>query len=382
MRGRRAEGVSPRSTRTRDHQVNRQYHPQGQPRSGATSVVNVLGTLAVSAGILVGLIGAAPPSAQADSDTVIGFDQLPDGSPLTPGTSPTTQYRSLGVSTFAASIAGGEPGPPPTVTAVLAGQAPSPTDRQVLDISGCGSEVCAQNMPLVRGKFTDAHKRISVYVGDLSPRMEIATVYFTAYDHAGVQVGEASDTVGSSPPGVHTKLSVQSTSATPDIEYFEIKTLVRKRDVAIDELSFDNPSTPGSRSFNIAWTHEQAPSGRGDPPARRRTRSHLCTGRPLQHVAWAAPFRCRRKRRARHRGNGLSERHGCSGRNTDRHLIEGTSGDAPNIAKERDCDCDRIGASVFGLPRPARADPRRGLGRSARTSASPGWRLRRQFNTI
>ena len=116
-------------------------------------------------------------------------------------------------------------------------------------------------MPLVRGKFTDAHKRISVYVGDLSPRMEIATVYFTAYDHAGVQVGEASDTVGSSPPGVHTKLSVQSTSATPDIEYFEIKTLVRKRDVAIDELSFDNPSTPGSRSFNIAWTHEQAPSG-------------------------------------------------------------------------------------------------------------------------
>ena len=220
-----AANLEASTQRTASHR-SRGRCPSGWPRVLVVSVV-----------LLCCCFASVPASARA-ADTVIGFDQLRDGTPLPAGTPITTQYESEGID-FSQS-----PGEAPSVITDIGAQAPSPPN--VLDITKPGEFF----NPFITGNFVSAKRQsLAVAVGPPSG-MTSATVQLLAYDQPNAQ----GNVVASSPSTVVTNgfLELTATSASADIESFQVTGRNGDGGVAIDDFTFDNPVGPPMPDFSLS----------------------------------------------------------------------------------------------------------------------------------
>ncbi len=195
--------------------------------------------------------------ARALADTTVGFDDL------SPGTIVSNQYANLG-GTGEGVTFGPIPGGPqymakPTVTSA-AGQAHS--GSQVADIN---CPTCNEDLgyiPDTTGTFAVPRSHVYAYVGLLgtaaracpfnSTADTCAVVTLIAYDAAGNQIATSTPVTVTQGDGVGTLISVST--PTESIAGFEFSTrdpTDNHKDVAIDDLSFDTPSTPPPPDFTV-----------------------------------------------------------------------------------------------------------------------------------
>jgi hypothetical protein len=193
--------------------------------------------------------------AAALADTTIGFDDL------AAGTTVSDQYANVGGTgqgvTFGPLPGGAGYGWKPVVRTPPVGQAQS--GANVADISTApGVEF---PVPVTTGTFTVPRSHVSVYVGWLSDPLPCvnpatdngcAVITLTAYDANGTQVGASSPATVTAGAGIHTQLSV----STPSAEIVGFKIAGNDLDdtgkqIAIDDLSFDTPSTPLPPDFTL-----------------------------------------------------------------------------------------------------------------------------------
>src|SRR4051812_19436811 len=187
-------------------------------------------------------------------DTTIGFDDLPAGAVV------TNQYADVGGAgqgvVFGRLPGGAGDGLRPVIRVPPAGQAQS--GSRVAEISTCTG--CEFYVSKTTGTFSVLRSRVSVYVGYLgppaicpagNPNTSCAFVTLTAFDTGGNPVAASTVRVVEG-AGVHTQLSVSTPSAT--ILGFEVSARDSAdvdKQIAIDDLRFDTPSTPGPADFSI-----------------------------------------------------------------------------------------------------------------------------------
>jgi len=164
---------------------------------------------------------------------VITFDDLPAGTHEV-----SDQYQAEGVVFTGASL--------PSVVPAPAGQAQSGT--QVASILEYGGEFVT---PQVSGTFTELHQHVKVYVGEFEESVpKSAQLTMRAYDANHNLIAQSNPVTVYSGAGFHTPLEVDS--PTPNITSFEV-TGRRPgpvegdlgdldKQVAIDDLTFDNPT--------------------------------------------------------------------------------------------------------------------------------------------
>jgi hypothetical protein len=182
------------------------------------------------------LTAAAPGNATA-ANTVIGFDDLADG------TTVDTQYSALQGVQFDTTA------DLPVVRQVGA-LAQSPPN--VANISVCSA--CEFFVPATDGHFSDAKTRqhLSVRVGEFGPGPDQAVLTLTAYDVAHNVVAQSPATTVTAGAGFHTLLSADS--AQPNIYAFEISArpnLDDNKQIGIDDLTFDNPTSGATPDFAL-----------------------------------------------------------------------------------------------------------------------------------
>jgi hypothetical protein len=210
-----------------------------------------IAVVAISATIM--LLGPA----RALADTTVGFDDL------SPGTIVSNQYANLG-GTGEGVTFGPIPGGPqyeaqPTVTSA-AGQAHS--GSQVADINCPPCNEMIGYIPDTTGTFAVPRSHVYAYVGLLgaparacpfnSTADTCAVVTLIAYDAAGNQIATSTPVTVTQGDGIGTLISVST--PTESIAGFEFSTrdpTDNHKDVAIDDLSFDIPSTPPPPDFTL-----------------------------------------------------------------------------------------------------------------------------------
>jgi hypothetical protein len=188
------------------------------------------------------------------SNTTINFDDL------APNTAVTNQYADVGGPgqgvVFGPLPGGAGDSARPVVQAVPAGQAQS--GAQVANISCPG---CEFYPPHTTATFAVPRSRVSMYVGYLgapaicpaaNPNNACAFVTLLAFDSAGNQIAASAPARVVQGTGVHTQVSVSTPSNT--IAGFEV--MARdpndiEKQIAIDNLSFDTPSTPPPPDFTL-----------------------------------------------------------------------------------------------------------------------------------
>jgi hypothetical protein len=205
--------------------------------------------LAVPAALILSLPGSAL------ANTTINFDDL------AAGTAVTNQYGDVG-GPGQGVVFGPLPGRVGdreglVVAAPLAGEPQS--GAQVATITCAACEFYA---PHATGTFAVPRSRVSVYVGYLGPQAicpaarpnnACASVTLLGFDSGGNQVAASGAARVSQGRGVHTQLSVSTPSAT--IVGFEVTARDPTDDnkqIAIDDLSFDTPSTPPQPDFTLS----------------------------------------------------------------------------------------------------------------------------------
>jgi hypothetical protein len=220
--------------------------------------VRGIGLTVVLRAVFVGVAFVLLFPCQAFADTTIGFDDL------APGTTVTTQYADSGGAgqgvTFGPLPGGaGNSISRPVITSVP-GQAHSGT--RVADITCTSCNEGLGSAPDTTGTFATQRSHVSVYVGFLgaaapacsagSTAGTCAVVTLRAFDSIGNQVAASAPATLTQGAGVATLLSVSTMSA--EIVGFEVSgrdPTDNNKDVAIDDLSFDNPSTPPSPDFTL-----------------------------------------------------------------------------------------------------------------------------------
>jgi hypothetical protein len=188
------------------------------------------------------------------ADTTVDFEQYAAGTTI------TNQYADLGGTgqgvTFG-PLPGGGAGLSPVVRTPPSGQAQS--GANVADVATCFA--CEFFTPNTTGTFAVARSQVSVdvgYLGTPSPCSNPATdsgcavVTLLAYDAAGTQIVASPPTTVSQGAGVHTKLSIST--PTPQIVGFRItgsEASDTDKPIAIDDLTFDTPTTPATPDFTL-----------------------------------------------------------------------------------------------------------------------------------
>lgn len=193
-----------------------------------------------------------PGSARAD--TTLGFDDL------SAGTSVTTQYAGQGV--VFGPLPGGAGNSISRPVVITAGaQAHSQPDVAAITCTSCNEGL--GSLPDTTGSFSVQHSHVSAYVGLLgtpaptcesgSTASSCAVVQLLGFDSSGNQVAASPAITITQGVGIHTLLSISTTS--PDIVGFEV---VDKRDptdnnkdVAIDDLTFDTAASPPPPDFTL-----------------------------------------------------------------------------------------------------------------------------------
>jgi hypothetical protein len=206
-------------------------------------------------GAVVAVVGTLVFPGLALADTTVDFEQQEAGTVI------TNQYADLGGPgqgvVFGPLPGSAGDGLRPVIRTPPAGQAQS--GSQVADIATC---FCENFMltPRTTGTFSVPRSRVSVYVGYLGPPAfcspvmpgaACAYVTLRAFDASGNPVATSSTLVKQG-QGVHALLSVSTPSAT--IVGFEITARHSADDnkqIAIDDLSFDVPSTPPPPDFTL-----------------------------------------------------------------------------------------------------------------------------------
>jgi hypothetical protein len=205
--------------------------------------------------VALALVALVLPSA-ALADTTVDFDGL------SPGTVVTDQYANAGGTgqgvVFGPLPGGaGDSGARPVVASAPA-QAHSGSQVARIDCPTCNEGLGF--VPDTTGTFGTSHSSISVWVGDLGSTVTVclpspafagcATVTLTAYNADGQPVG--TPTIARVRQGQpFAQLSVQTSS--PEIAAFEIKAGQddSNKEIAIDDLSFNSPTTPPAPDFTL-----------------------------------------------------------------------------------------------------------------------------------
>jgi len=177
---------------------------------------------------LFGGLGQSATPALALTTTTIGFDDL------SPGTVVSNQYDAQGVD-FESGIVGFNVYCYPVVKKVTFLDAAS--GDQVADTSCSDGEFPDSS---IRGVLTNSAQNLSVEAGFLPsysnpPASEVVTL--TAYDIDGNALGADTAAV---PTGTGTHTLLQIASASADVVQFDLT--ATQPNVAIDDLTFDNPS--------------------------------------------------------------------------------------------------------------------------------------------
>src|SRR5579871_335775 len=216
------------STRRRGNMKIHNLHPLGKRESvlGALCFLTILSTQLARA-----------------ADTVVSFDDFP------PNTVITTQYATKFGVVFDAPLGPGcRLQPWRQIIQLPSGVAQSGT--QALNITAV-AEVSTTG---VCGYFpTTTRQHVAAFVGDWGTTTHPVTL--AVYDASGVEISEKTVTVTGG-AGIHTQVTVSSSSA--NIYSFSVfvpgppDTFAR---VAIDDLSFDNPTTPSGPDFGVVWPY-------------------------------------------------------------------------------------------------------------------------------
>jgi hypothetical protein len=207
---------------------------------------------------VAGVAALALPGA-ALADSTVDFDGFAAGTTI------TNQYANLGGAgqgvTFGPLPSLGPSGLDPVVRTPPAGQAQS--GANVADIATCvgvGSD-CEFFTPDTAGTFGVPHKQVSVdvgYLGASAPCSDPATdsgcavLTLLAYDAGGNQIASSAPATVTQGAGIHTLLSVSTPTAT--ILGFKITSrdnVDTNKNLAIDNLSFDVPTTPPPPDFTL-----------------------------------------------------------------------------------------------------------------------------------
>jgi hypothetical protein len=217
----------------------------------AKSAVRFAALVALAVLVLPGL---------ALADTTVTFEQPQ----VSPGDMLTNQYADLGGSgqgvVFGPLPSGAGDSPSnPVVEAVPAGQAQSGSQVANINCAACNEGLGA--IPDVTGTFAVQRSHVSAYVGYLSsPNCTsydssnsecVASVALKAFDSSGAQIAASSPTQVLEGAGIHTQLSVSTSSAA--IVGFEVVAGASDyfKNVAIDDLSFDTPSVAAPPDFTL-----------------------------------------------------------------------------------------------------------------------------------
>ena len=220
-------------------------------------------------GAVVAVVGTLVFPGSALADTTVDFEQQEAGTVI------TNQYADLGGPgqgvVFGPLPGGAGDGLRPVIRTPPAGQAQS--GSQVADIATCFGCENFMLTPRTTGTFSVPRSRVSVYVGYLGPPAfcspvmpgaACAYVTLRAFDAGGNQVATSSNTFVKQGQGVHALLSVSTPSAT--IVGFEITARHSADDnkqIAIDDLSFDVPSTPPPPDFTLSTQSTSATVSHG-----------------------------------------------------------------------------------------------------------------------
>ena len=206
------------------------------------------------AGVLAGLAFVLPGSAAAD--TTVNFDDL------VAGTVVTNQYADAGGSgqgvVFGPLPGGAGDSMERPVIDTAPGQASSGSQVARIDCSSCNEGLGF--VPDTTGSFGVPHARISVYVGYVggavtfcaagSSTAGCAEVTLTAYDSNGTPVGTpATAQVREGQPFVQLSVAVSSAQ----IVGFQVQASSgdTNKEIAVDDLSFDTPSSPPAPDFTL-----------------------------------------------------------------------------------------------------------------------------------
>jgi FG-GAP-like repeat len=196
-----------------------------------------------------------PASALADS--TIGFDNY------MPGTTLTNQYADYGGSGQGVTF-GPLPGNAGNSARPMVKSAPGQahSDGQVADINCPTCNEGIGYIPDTTGTFAVPRSSVSVYVGLLgaaaptcpagSTASTCGVVTLLAYDSNGNQIASSAPVTVTQGAGVSSLLSVTTPSAT--IVGFEVTTrdpTDNEKDVAIDDLTFNTPSSPPTPDFTL-----------------------------------------------------------------------------------------------------------------------------------
>jgi hypothetical protein len=211
------------------------------------------GAIRLVAGLAITACVVLFPAA-AFADTTVNFDGFAAGTKI------TNQYANLGGTgqgVVFGPLPGGHDGLDTVVSTPPAGQAQSAPN--VADISTCFG--CEFPQPGTTGTFAVQRSHVSVYAGLLGPAATcsgVATdnacafVTLRAVDPNGQTIASTAPTLVRQGAGVHTLLSVSTPSAK--IVGFEVSAPDGNdngKAVAIDDLSFDSPSTPPPPDFTL-----------------------------------------------------------------------------------------------------------------------------------
>jgi hypothetical protein len=198
------------------------------------------------------------PGGAALADTTINFDDL------AAGTSVTNQYAGQGV-VFGPLPGGAGDSPSRPVVKNVGAQAQSLPNVADIWCSSCNEGL--GSVPEATGTFTTQRSHVAVYVGYLgspaatcapgSTASTCAVVTLLAFDSGGKQIAASSPATVTQGAGVHTLLSVSTASAL--ITGFEV--VARSptddfADIAIDDLSFDTPTT-STPDFTLSTSSTQ-----------------------------------------------------------------------------------------------------------------------------
>ncbi|MGH2868681.1 MAG: FG-GAP-like repeat-containing protein [Solirubrobacteraceae bacterium] len=212
---------------------------------------------AIARGLTLAIAMTLTSAGVALADSTVSFDDYGSGTVI------TNQYADLGGSgqgvVFGPLPGGAGDGRRPVVRTPPTGQAQS--GSQVADIatcSGCGPSFT----PSTTGTFSIARSRVSVYVGYLGPltacsagdtaAMSCAVVQLLAFDAGGTRIAASAPALIGEGTGIHTRLVVTAPTAT--IAAFEVTARAETDDnkqIAIDDLTFDNPPVPAPPDFTL-----------------------------------------------------------------------------------------------------------------------------------
>jgi hypothetical protein len=206
----------------------------------------------------VTVVSSAVCPAVAFADTTVDFDGFAAGTTI------TDQYANAGGAgngVVFGPLPGGLAGFNPVVRTAPAGQAQS--GANVADIVTCpsGTTDCEFVTPRTTGTFAVPRSHVSVDVGYLGSGSACvvpsdngcAVVTLVAYDAGGTEIAASPTTLVKQGAGVHTPLSV--TTSSPRIVGFQVTARTGSSDydkqVAIDDLTFDTPTTPPTPDFTL-----------------------------------------------------------------------------------------------------------------------------------